>query len=362
MSARLERFRAKLADQRLDGFLVTDPSNRFYLSGYSAHDHAPNESAGVLLVGQTEAVLLTSPNNTDWAAAEAPDFKVAPWKRPWTTTVAERIQGLGWKRVGFEDDALTFSVHRDLSNALSGIAELVPTHGAVDHLRRVKDDAELAVLARALAITDRVFAAVAAALRPGMTERAVADMIEEGFRTEGADGSAFPPSVASGPHAARPHHRPTERPIQEGEPVTIDLGAHVAGYNGDLTRTIWLGEPDDLLRGVYNVVFEAQAAALAGLQPCLTGKDGDALARRVIEAAGYREQFVHGLGHGLGIRVHEGPSLGATSSDVLQAGEVMTVEPGIYIPGWGGVRLEDVVVITAQGCRNLTTAPKRPAQ
>jgi Xaa-Pro aminopeptidase len=136
------------------------------------------------------------------------------------------------------------------------------------------------------------------------------------------------------------------------------MGALVAGYNGDLTRTIWLGDPDDRLKAVYNVVFAAQTAALAGLRPGVSGTDGDALARRVIEAAGHKDHFVHGLGHGLGVRVHEAPSLGTTSTDVLQPGEVVTVEPGVYVPGWGGVRIEDVVVITADGCRNLTRAPK----
>jgi Xaa-Pro aminopeptidase len=360
MSHRLDRLRAALSEQDLDGFIVTDPSNRFYLSGYTAHDHAPNESAGVLLVGQTHAALYTSPNNTEWAAAEAPAFEVLPWKRPWSSTVAGAIEKLGWKRVGFEDDAMVVSTHQEVAAALAEKSTFVPTRGVVDRLRRVKDDGELAALERALALTDDVFRATVAALRPGMTEREIAWLTEKGFREAGADGAAFPTSVASGAHAARPHHRPGDRQIREGEPITIDMGANVAGYNGDLTRTVWLGEPDDRLKAVYNVVFAAQAAALAGLRPGLNGKDGDALARQVVDAAGHKDHFVHGLGHGLGIRVHEGPSLSATSTDILQPGEVVTVEPGIYVPGWGGVRLEDVVVITAEGCRNLTGAPKLP--
>ena len=360
MSGRLDRLRAVLAEQNLDGFIVTDFSNRFYLSGYSAHDHAPNELAGVVSIGPTQAAVFTSPNNTEWAASEAPGFEVRPWKRPWTTTVAERILGYGWKRVGFEDDAMLVSTHQELSNSLAGKSELVSTRGLIDRLRRVKEADELALLERALRLTDEVFTSTVAVLEPGMTEREIAWMTEKAFRDAGAEGAAFPTSVASGPHASRPHHRPDDRQIREGEPITIDMGARVAGYNGDLTRTVWLGEPDVRLRAVYNVVSEAQAAALAGLCPGMTGKDGDALARRITEAAGHKDHFLHGLGHGLGVRVHEGPSLSATSSDVLQLGEVVTVEPGLYIPGWGGVRLEDVVVITADGCRNLTTAPKLP--
>jgi Xaa-Pro aminopeptidase len=362
MIARLRRLRAKLAEAGLDGFIVTDPSNRFYLSGYSSHDHAPNESAGVLLIGSTEAVLFTSPNNTEWASSEAPEFDVVAWKRPWTSTVSERIQAFGWKRIGFEDDALLVSTHQELSKSLADRTALVPTRGVVDELRRVKDAGELAALDRALAVTDDVFVDTIAALRPGMTEHQIARLTEDGFRRAGADGAAFPTNVASGPHAARPHHRPGDRQVREGEPITIDMGALVAGYNGDLTRTVWLGEPDDRLKAVYNIVLEAQTAALSALRAGLDGKEGDALARRVIDAAGHKDHFVHGLGHGLGIRVHEKPSLGTTSTDVLQPGEVVTVEPGVYIPGWGGVRIEDVVVITADGCRDLTTAPKIPAQ
>jgi Xaa-Pro aminopeptidase len=360
MSARLDRVRAALDEQNLDGFILTDFSNRLYVSGYSAHDHAPNESGGVLLIGPSRATLFTSPNNTEWAASDAPDFEVAAWKRPWTATVAERIEGYGWKRVGFEDDAMLVSTHQDLAKALAGTAELIPTRALIDRLRKVKDASELALMERVLNLTDEVFSTTVAAIQPGMTEREIAWMTEKAYRDRGADGAAFPTNVASGPHAARPHHRPGERQIREGEPIIIDMGAQIDGYNGDLTRTVWLGEPDDRLKAVYNVVFEAHAAALAGLRPGMSGKDGDALARRIIEAAGHKEHFVHGLGHGLGVRVHEGPSLGTTSNDVLQPGEVVTVEPGIYIPGWGGVRIEDVVVITDQGCRNLTKAPKLP--
>jgi Xaa-Pro aminopeptidase len=195
-------------------------------------------------------------------------------------------------------------------------------------------------------------------LRPGVTEREMAWIIERAMREEGADGLAFPPSVASGPHAARPHHGVTDRPIAEGEPITMDLGARVDGYNGDLTRTVWLGEPDERLRAVYNVVFEAQTAALVALRAGVTGMAVDGVARRVVENAGYGEAFVHGLGHGLGVRVHEGPSLSKTAETPLQTGEVVTVEPGVYLPGWGGVRIEDVVVIEDHGCRVLTAAPK----
>ena len=358
MSARLSRLRSLLADRGLDGVLITDPANRFYLSGYTAEDHAPGDSAGVLLIGQDVATLLTSANNLDWAASEATDFQVRRWTRPWTATVVEDIREYGWKRVGFEDAAILFSTHRDVASGLNGAAELVPIGDGVSRLRSVKEDEELRAIERALAIGDQVFAQVASWLRPGLTERAVAREVECLVREAGADGLSFPPSVAAGPHAARPHHRPTERPLREGEPVIIDLGARVGGYAGDLTRTVWLGAPDERLRAVYNVVWSAQAAAIADLRAGIAASQADWAARRVVESAGHGTHFVHGLGHGLGIRVHEAPSLSATAIDALQPGEVVTVEPGIYVPGWGGVRIEDVVVIEEMGCRVLTRAPK----
>jgi Xaa-Pro aminopeptidase len=358
LSARIERVRLLLAERHLDGLIISYPANRRYLSGYPADDHAPNESAGIVLIGGAQAMLLVSANNAEWAASEAPDFAVAAWTRPWTTSVEDRIKDFGWQRVGFEDAAMTVATHRVLTDRLGNAVELVAVGDAVSRLRSVKDAEELRLLERALAITDEAFTTTAAALKPGMTERQIAWMVELAMHDAGADGPGFPTSVASGPHAARPHHGVTDRKIETGEPITIDLGASYRGYTGDLTRTIWLGEADAKLKAVYNVVFAAQAAALAGLRAGLEGKAGDALARGVIEAAGYGDNPPHGLGHGLGLQVHEGPSLGVNSADVLQPGEVVTVEPGIYLPGWGGVRIEDVVVITDDGSRVLTRAPK----
>jgi len=195
-------------------------------------------------------------------------------------------------------------------------------------------------------------------LQPGITERQLAWKIERQMRENGAEGPAFPTIVAGGPHGARPHHSATDRAIEAGEPVVIDMGARLAGYAGDLTRTIWIGEPSPRLQAVYTAVDTAQRAALAAIRAGMTGQEADAVARDEITAAGYGDAFVHGLGHGLGIRVHESPSLGRVSSDRLQPGHVVTVEPGIYLPDWGGVRIEDVGVVEEQGLRLLTGAPK----
>jgi Xaa-Pro aminopeptidase len=362
MTVRLDRLRSLLEERGLDGILITDPWNRFYLSGYTAEDHAPNESSGIALVGPAVTAMFVSPNNTEWAASEASDFEVIGVKRPWTTGIANRIARTGWRKVGFEDHAMLFSTHRDLSKALADKVELVPVGGAIDDLRIIKDAEELQTLERVISITDRVMTETVSSLQPGMTEREIAWRTESAYRDAGADGVGFPTSVASGPHAARPHHSPSDRAIQEGEPIIIDMGARLGGYNGDLTRTVWLGVPSPQLKNIYNIVFEAHATALAGLRAGVSAKEGDALSRRIIDAAGYGDRFPYGLGHGLGLRVHEGPWMSTISAEILQSRQVVTVEPGIYLPGWGGVRIEDVVEITDGGCRVLTKAPKNPPQ
>ena len=363
MTDRLDRVRDILRQRGLDALMISHPANRFYLSGFTADDHGPDESAGVLLVEPAAATLLTGATNLPWASSEVGTGVTAgEWERPWERHVGERLREAGWRRVGFEDAALTVGSHRALAEAAGEAVALEALGDAVSRLRAVKDAAELALLAEAIRFTDEVFVAATAELAAGTTERELVWRIEREMRERGADGPAFPTIVAAGPHSARPHHAPTDRPIAAGEPVVIDMGVRIGGYAADLTRTICVGEPTPKLSAVYNVVLAAQRAALAALRAGMTGKDADAVARAVVEAAGYGERFTHGLGHGLGIRVHEAPSLGKTSEDVLVAGHVVTVEPGVYIADWGGVRIEDVGVVEPDGFRVLTAAPKaRPA-
>ena len=357
--ARLDRLRAVAGERRLDAILVSHPANRFHLSGYTAEDIAPNSIAGALLVAPDAALLLTSPNNVEWARSEVPaGIEVAGWNRPWPKSVADAIRERGWRRVGFEDEAILYTFHRGITASLDGGVELVPLGDAVDRLRRAKDAGEQATVARAIAIGDAAFVAALAELMPGIAENQFARRIEDLLRAHGADGPAFPPIVASGPHAARPHHAPGERQIREGEPVIIDMGARLDGYNGDLTRTVWIGEPSARLREVYRVVQAMLEAAFARIRAGAPAKEADLAVRKVAKAAGFGEYLVHGLGHGIGTRVHEGPSSSETSEDIYHAGEITTVEPGLYIPDWGGVRIEDVGIVEADGFRNLTTAPK----
>jgi Xaa-Pro aminopeptidase len=259
--------------------------------------------------------------------------------------------------VGFESTHVTVDQHQQWAEAAEGF-ELVPTKGMVEQLRAIKDEGELALIRRAVELSDAAFAHIVQWLRPGVTEKAVAWELEVFMRTHGADDIAFDLIVGFGPNGAMAHAEPSDRPIQEGEPIVLDLGARVDGYCSDLTRTLCLGEPDEMLRRIHATVLEAQEAAEHAMRAGLKGRTVDAIARDLIEAAGYGKHFGHGLGHGVGLAIHESPRAGKTSEDVLQAGMVITVEPGIYIEGWGGVRIEDLVVVREQGIEALTTAPK----
>ncbi len=359
MSERLDRARGKLAEREIDAALVSLPANRFYLSGFPDDDDGPDESSGVLVVDRAGATLHTGATNAPWARGSVRlGVEVAEWERPWEPALGKLLAERGWSRVGFEDAALSVASHRGIGDGTGAAVELVPLGGAISELRAVKEPEELALLERAIQLTDEAFVAAVAEFETGWTELRLARRIDDELRARGATGPAFPTIVAAGPNSARPHHEPGERPIAPAEPVIIDMGARLGGYAADLTRTVWLGEPTPRLRAIYNVVLAAQRSALAALRAGLDGKEADAAARSLFEAAGHKEHVRHGLGHGLGIRVHEGPSLGPRSEDRLATGQVVTVEPGLYLDDWGGVRIEDVVVIEAGGCRVLTGAPK----
>lgn len=358
---RLARLRAVMVDRGLDAAIVSHPANRGYLSGFVVDDHGPDESSGVLVVDRDRARFFTSVVNLDWtAAAVAPGIEAVDWGRSWPNQLGKALKDAGYAAVGFEEHALTVAALDGIAAGLEGAARVERLGRAVDELRGEKDRDELALIERAIRLTDAAFVAATTALAAGTTERQLAGRLDDELRQRGADGLAFPTIVAAGPHAARPHHDPTDRPIEEGEPIIIDMGARVGGYNADLTRTIWVGEPSHLLRTIYTIAFDANEAARDGIRPGMTGAEADALGRRPIADAGYEERFTHGLGHGLGIKVHEMPTLRKESEDVLRVGQVVTIEPGIYLPDWGGVRIEDVVVIEPEGARVLTGAPKQP--
>ncbi len=346
---RVNRLRALLAQHQLDAILIHKPENRTYLTGFTG-------SAGVALVTERDALLLVDFRYVEQAAAEAPEWEVVKVAPQATDTVVEIVRRGELRRIGFESDGLTYKQYGELAKALQP-SELVPVDG-LDRLRWVKDTEELARIRKAAAIADAAFAHVRSLLRPGIRERDVALELEFFMRRHGADKEAFETIVASGVRSSLPHGRASDKVLASGEFVTLDFGAVVRGYHSDCTRTVVLGEASSRQREIYELVLTAQQRALAGLRPGLNTRDADALARQVITDAGYGDQFGHGLGHGVGLAIHEGPALSPREDATLEAGMVVTVEPGVYLPGWGGVRIEDLAVITPGGCEILTTAPK----
>lgn len=356
--SRLDRARALLRERHLDAVVVTNSANRRYLTGFTAEDHAPDEPAAVGVISETGAWLFASPTNLPWAAAEAnAGVTCLPWLRPWTDSVAALAQDGGWTRIGVEERVLPTGDWFALQHSTGETTELVFLGTALDTLRAQKEPGELALLKDALRRSDDAMAGAIARIRPGMTEAQAAEIVREELRRVGSDGESFDTIVASGPNAAKPHHAPGDRVIGEGEPVIIDMGAVVDGYHGDLTRTIWFGQADERLVTIYATVAAAMQSSLGFFAPGISGRDVDQRVRDLFAEQGFGEYFVHGLGHGIGLRIHEAPSAGPASTDVLAVGHVVTTEPGIYIPGWGGVRIENVVVITESGAENLTASP-----
>jgi Xaa-Pro aminopeptidase len=361
VSQRLEKLRVALGAARLDGLLVSQPESRYYLSGYTGHDLPPRDSAGYLLLTLDRAVLLTDPRTTEQAEQESPDFEVETYpagsRAP--RAVADTIRRLGLRQVGFESVHLPHAIWKTISAELGAAADLTPVEHLVDDLRVIKDADELTSLQAAIDVLDRCLAHVLDRLEPGQTERQIARMVEL-YLIEHADGPSFPSIVASGPNASVPHAVPSGRRIEEGEVITIDIGARSHGYCSDMTRTICIGPPrDPRLQEIHAIVLEAQARAERELRPGMLGREGDALAREVIDQAGYGPAFLHGLGHGIGLEVHEPPWVSMSRGDaVLRPGMVFSVEPGIYLPGWGGVRIEDLVLLEQEGARVLCHSPK----
>ena len=353
---RIQRLRQRLDEEELDGILVSSAENRRYLSGFTG-------SAGHLLISAADAVLATDFRYVEQAANQSPDFRIERIGRdPWFVGLAQEMDV---RRVGFESDDLTVAFHSALLKALDGAEgekpELVPTTEIVQKLRAVKDQGELELLTRAVAIADEAMDRVAPTIEPGVTEGAVAWELERTMRELGAESVSFEVIVGTGPNGALPHHRADDTVIKAGDAVVIDMGASHEGYCSDLTRTWIVGEADDTFKRVYDTVLRAQLAAEEAVTSGSTGGEADEIARDIIAEAGYGDEFGHSLGHGVGLAVHEHPRVAANSEDVLEDGTVFTVEPGIYLSGWGGVRIEDIVVMENGRARVLSRAAKLPA-
>ena len=346
MRGRGDRLEAALTERGLDRMLVTDLTNVRYLTGFTGTN-------GAAVCGPGLRVFLTDFRYTERAAAEVSEWETVTVTGDWLAGIAERLAG----KVGFEDDHVSVRSLTKLQEKLPEGAEAVAAGGAVEALRRVKDAEEQATIAETSKLADAALKATVEEGFVGKTERAVADAFEAHVRAGGGTLS-FDTIVAGGPNGAQPHAEPGPRIIERGELVVFDMGAKLDGYCSDGTRTYATGDPGEEGRRVYETVLAAQQTSLEAIRPGEKGEEVDAAARRVIDEAGHGEHFGHGLGHGVGLDIHEGPRLSLRSDDVLAANEVVTVEPGIYLAGSLGVRIEDLVVITDDGIRNLSTLPK----
>jgi Xaa-Pro aminopeptidase len=358
---RVDSLRALLAQHELDALLISQPESRYYLSGYAGTDLPPRDSAGYLLLTREKMQLLTDMRTTQQAEQEAPSYEVIQYPtgtRP-MEQVAKLAKDLGLQRLAFESIHLPYQFYTDLRTGLDAAVELVPRSDLVDELRVVKDPTELRALQAAIDVLDDAFAHLARFIEPGITEERLAWELEAYLRTHGAQGVSFDPITVGGPQAAIPHAVPSARPLREGESIVIDIGALQDHYCSDMTRTVCIGPVPEKLQEVYGIVLEAQVAAERAIRPGMTGKEADAIARDLITAAGYGDQFGHGLGHGIGLEVHEPPWVSRGKGEiVLRPGMVFSVEPGIYLPGWGGVRIEDLVLLREDGCEVLCRSPK----
>ena len=345
--SRADRLVELIVERELDQLFVSDLTNVRYLSGFTGTN-------GACLVGREERIFFTDFRYTERAEGEVGD----EWERPeaereLVPQIAARMSG----RVGFEDAKLSVRQLARLEAAVGEDADLVPAGDLVERLRAVKEPEEIERMAAATELADEVFRWAVEPGLAGRTEREVARTCEARIRELGAEPS-FPPIVAAGENGALPHAEPGEREIGSGELVVFDMGAQLDGYCSDGTRTFATGDPGEEAQEVYDLVLAAQLASLQAIRPGAAGKEVDALAREMISEAGHGDHFGHGLGHGVGLEVHEGPRLATTSEDELREGNAVTVEPGIYLPGSFGVRIEDLVIVTADGYRNLSGTSK----
>ena len=353
MKARAERLAALLPEAGIDVLLVTDLTNVRYLSGFTGTN-------GIVLIGPRTRTFITDFRYVEQAAEEVhPSFERRRAPRDLIESVVDSLPADGVVRLGFEDAHTSVRDHGRLVELLGQRSELVGVNGLVERLRAVKEPEEIECIRAATVLADTAFERLIHDGLVGRTERELAIALEHDMRERGADRASFETIVAAGPHGALPHAQPREVEVKRGDMVVIDWGAELDGYCSDCTRTVAAGEPAEEAREIYRLVLDAQLVGVDAVRAGADGREVDAAARGVIEAAGHGGEFGHGLGHGVGLAVHEGPRLSQRSSDTLAAGNVLTVEPGIYVPGRFGVRIEDLVVATDNGCEVLTSVSKR---
>ncbi len=344
--ARLDGVGSKMDEKKLGALLVTDINNIRYLSGFTG-------SSAYILFSKGKRWFLTDPRYATQAGEEVKGFNIKIYKKKALDTIAGLIAALNARPIGFESDNISFDAYGKLKRGLSG-ARLKPAPGIIADLRKRKDPFEVRRIRDSVKVLDAGFEEAMRLLKPGTIEREAALEIEFAFKEKGAEGLAFDTIIASGFRGALPHGKASSKKIKKGELVVVDMGALKDGYNSDETRTFSIGRPSPEQRKVYEIVKDAQAKAIDAIRPGVKASAVDGAARAHIKKAGYGKFFGHGTGHGVGLEIHEGPAISPLSKEALEEGMVITIEPGIYLPGFFGVRIEDMALVTSDGCEVLT--------
>lgn len=345
---RLAKLREKMAEEKLDALIIQSLPNIYYFSGFTSED-------ATLLITMKNSYLLTDFRYVEEAAQEAQHYEIIRVDNDLWEKVKKLLSSL--KAVGIEEDVVSWAQYRQMQETLAG-CNMQDASRICREMRQVKDQAEVEIIRKAVSIADEAFADILGKIRPGVREKELALELEFFLRRKGASGKSFEFIVASGKRSSLPHGTASAKKVNSEEQITLDFGARYEWYCSDITRTVCLGQPEEKVREIYDIVLEAQQAALDMIKPGLSGKEVDAASRGVISKYGYGDYFGHGLGHSVGLEIHESPRFNTRESTVLKPGMIMTVEPGIYIPDWGGVRIEDMVLVTENGVEVLTQAPK----
>jgi Xaa-Pro aminopeptidase len=348
INKRIAGVKEKFSKLSIDTLMVLVDENRRYLSGFRGHDTQFDESAGALFISESGLILATDSRYEEQAAKEAPLYKVICCKEGLSRQIPSILECLGTKKLGFESIRISHLEYKKIAKAIKSRdlkIKLVETQNVVESLREIKNEKEIRSIKKALLIAESVFCGIQGYIRAGITEKEAAWKIEKEIREAGAESISFPTIVASGPNSALPHAIPSDRKFKKGEPILFDWGAMVDGYCSDISRTIVIGRPDEFFRKVYNTVLDAQSMAIQAIKPGADSRSIDRVARSHIEKMGFKGRFGHSLGHGTGLSIHEQPRLSPLKNSILESQMVFTIEPGIYIPDWGGIRLENMVVV-----------------
>jgi len=351
---RVTRLRQKFAEKGIEALWVSQPDNLYYLSGCEGLE-------GYLLISQQKAVLVTDFRYVEQAQRQSPDYEIFRISGKMSAWFPELFSSLNIKSLGFESSHMSFAAYQQLTEIITKAdldIKLFPVDSLIESLRIIKEPEEIDSIIRAAKITGAVLEYITKAIHPGMTEKQVAWEIEKFMRENGSQPVPFELIVAAGPNSALPHAKPSDYPINAGEPIVVDIGSKYNYYGSDMTRTFSISNRDETFEKVYDIVLNAQLSSIAGIKAGMTGQEADSIAREIIVKAGYGDSFGHSLGHGIGLVTHENPRVGPNSNDILANGMVFTIEPGIYISGWGGVRIEDDVVMENGKLRVISSATK----